>query len=122
MSLPYKGDLIPLAKQLRKQATRQERRLWYNFLSEYPVRFQRQKTVGGYILDFYCHSVKLGIELDGSQHYTEQGVRADEERSAALEKYGVRVLRFSNYEIDRNFEGVCMQIDRVVKGFLAEKS
>lgn len=81
MSLPYKKHLIPRAKELRKEATKQENHLWYDFLCSYPVRFQRQKTVGSFIADFYCHKAKLVIELDGSQHYSEQGQAYDEERS-----------------------------------------
>ena len=110
MSLPYKNKLIPRAKELRKNATRQENHLWYDFLRSYPVRFQRQKTIGSFIVDFYCHAAKLVIELDGSQHYTDQGVAYDEERSRALSKFGLTILRFSNLDIDRNFKGVCEAI------------
>ena len=70
MSLSYKCDNIPLAKTLRKNATPQEKHLWYDFLSTYPVRFQRQKAIDNFIADFYCHEAKLVIEIDGSQHYT----------------------------------------------------
>ena len=115
MSLPYKNKLIPRAKELRKNATRQENHLWYDFLRSYPVRFQRQKTIGSFIVDFYCHAAKLVIELDGSQHYTDQGVAYDEERSRALSKFGLTILRFSNLDIDRNFNGVCEAIHEAVK-------
>ena len=115
MSLPYKEKLIPRAKELRKNATRQEKRLWYNFLSSYPVRFQRQKAIDGFVADFYCHKAKLVVELDGSQHYEEAGRARDKERSAILEKYGLKVIRFSNGDVDRNFYGVCTAIDLTVK-------
>ena len=115
MSLPYKGELIPRAKELRKSATKQENHLWYDYLRTYPVRFQRQKTISGFIADFYCHSAKLVIELDGSQHYSEQGQAYDLERSAVLAEYGLFVLRFSNSDIDRRFDAVCQAIHRCVQ-------
>ena len=115
MSLPYKNKLIPRAKEIRKNATRQENHLWYDFLRSYPVRFQRQKTIGSFIVDFYCHAAKLVIELDGSQHYTDQGVAYDTERSYELSKFGLTILRFSNLDIDRNFNGVCEAIHEAVK-------
>ena len=96
MSLPYKSTLISRAKELRKQATPQENHLWYDFLRSYPVRFQRQKTIDSFIADFYCHAAKLVIEIDGSQHYEQQGQAYDRERTAILEHYGLEVLRFSN--------------------------
>ena len=115
MSLPYQGKLIPRAKELRKDATKQENHLWYDFLRGYPVRFQRQKTIDGFIADFYCHVARLVVEVDGSQHYEEAGIARDKERSAILEKYGLKVIRFSNLEVDRNFQGVCTTIDLAVK-------
>ena len=116
MSLPYKGKLIPRAKELRKNATRQENHLWYDFLRTYPVRFQRQKTIGGFIVDFYCHDAKLVIELDGSQHYTDDGKAYDAERTSILEKYGLSIMRFSNNDIDNKFQTVCNMIDQKIKG------
>ena len=115
MSLPYQGKLIPRAKELRKDATKQENHLWYDFLRSYPVRFQRQKTIDGFIADFYCHVARLVVEVDGSQHYDEQGLAYDKERSAIFAEYGVKVIRFSNLDVERNFEGVCTAIDLAVK-------
>ena len=115
MSLPYQGKLIPRAKELRKGATKQENHLWYDFLRSYPVRFQRQKTIDGFIADFYCHVARLVVEVDGSQHYDEQGLAYDKERSAIFAEYGVKVIRFSNLEIEQNFQGVCTAIDLAVK-------
>ena len=122
MSIPYKGTLIPLAKNLRKNATRQENKLWYDFLKNYPIRFQRQKTIRNYIVDFYCHSLKLVIEIDGSQHYTEAGIEYDKMREYFLEKNGIRIIRFSNFDIDRNFNGVCTYIDEICKSSKASIS
>ncbi|MGM9537621.1 MAG: endonuclease domain-containing protein [Candidatus Onthomonas sp.] len=120
MSLPYRREMIPRAKGMRKNATRQERWLWYEFLREYPIRFQRQKTIGSFIADFYCSKVRLAVELDGSQHYSEDGMAYDEERTAVLFGYGVTVLRFSNQDVDRNFSGVCEQIDCQMQRMLKE--
>lgn len=115
MSLPYQGKLIPRAKELRKDATKQENHLWYDFLCRYPVRFQRQKTIDHFIADFYCHAAKLIIELDGAQHYDEQGLARDKERTAILAEYGVKVIRFSNLEIEQSFQEVCSAIDLEVR-------
>ena len=115
MSLKYNGNLIPRAKELRKNATRQENHLWYDFLRTYPVRFQRQKTIDRFIADFYCHKARLVIELDGCQHYTDEGLAYDEERTNVLNTYNLEVLRFSNLDIDRNFNGVCTIIDEKIK-------
>ena len=120
MSLDYNKKNITLAKNLRKNATPQENRLWYDFLSKCEVRFQRQKAIGNFIADFYCHKAKLIIEIDGSQHYTEQGRQIDEFRTEILEGYDLTVLRFTNHQIDTNFRGVCEYIDTVVKASLRE--
>lgn len=96
--------------------TVQEKHLWYDFLRTYPVRILRQKVVANFIVDFYCAKAKLIIELDGSQHFTEEGLAYDEERTKILNTYDLKVLRFSNNEVDRNFEGVCQLIDLEIKG------
>lgn len=118
MSLPYQHQLIPRAKELRKNATKEENHLWYDFLRRYPVRFQRQKTIGGFIADFYCHAAKLIIEVDGSQHYTEQGLAYDKERSAVLQQYGIKIIRFSNREINDQFRYVCDAIHQEIENRL----
>ncbi|AQS60300.1 endonuclease domain-containing protein [Desulforamulus ferrireducens] len=115
MSLPYNGNLIPQAKTLRKNMTPQEKKLWYQFLSKYSPRCQRQKAIADYIVDFYCHQARLVIELDGSQHYSGEGLEYDARRTEVLKKLGVEVVRFSNLDVDRNFRGVCEEIDRIIK-------
>ncbi len=115
MRLPYNKNLIPFAKALRKNATPQENHLWYDFLRSYTPRFQRQKTIGQFIADFYCEKAKLVIELDGSQHFTPEGHTYDEARTAAIETVGVSVLRFTNRDIDSAFKAVCTQIDAAVR-------
>ena len=119
MSLPYNNKMIPRARELRKNATPQENHLWYDFLRKYPVRFQRQKTIDGFIADFYCHAAKLVIELDGSQHSAPDAAAYDKARTEALNKYGLEVLRFSNRDIDTKFQTVCRQIDYTVTRRLA---
>ena len=111
----YNKANIPLAKALRKNLTPWERKLWYDFLRNYPVRFQRQKAIGNYIADFYCAKAKLVIELDGGGHYTAQQSEKDELRANELEDMGLTVLRICNLDIDRNFSGVCESIDLAVK-------
>ena len=120
MSLDYNKKNITLAKNLRKNATPQENHLWYDFLSKYKVRFQRQKAIGDFIADFYCHKAKLVIEIDGTQHSTPQGKAKDEFRTEILGEYGLRVVRFTNYQIDVNFNGVCEYIDAMVRASLRE--
>ena len=121
MSLEYNKNLIPRAKELRKNATPQENELWYKFLRNYPIRFQRQKTIGQFIVDFYCHGAKLAIELDGSQHFTPEGITYDEARTAAIETVGVEVLRFTNRDIDSDYRAVCTKIDAAVHERLNQK-
>ena len=122
MSLPYQKKMVPRAKELRRDATKQERHLWYDFLNHYPVRFQRQKTIESFIVDFYCHAAGLIVELDGSQHYTEQGMQYDRERTAILEQYDLKVLRFSNNDVDENFQGVCRAIELAVQERIGNKN
>ncbi len=121
MSLDYNKKNIDFAKNLRKNATPQENHLWYDFLSKYEVRFQRQKAIDNFIADFYCHKAKLIIEIDGSQHYTEEGTQKDEFRTEILEGYNLMVIRFTNRQINANFTGVCEYIDKVVKASLREE-
>lgn len=118
MSLDYNEKNIVLAKNLRKNATPEEKHLWYDFLSKYEIRFQRQKAIDNYIADFYCHKARLIIELDGSQHYTENGRQDDMLRTSVLEGYGLTVIRITNRQIKTNFRGVCKYIDRVVQEIL----
>ena len=115
MSLDYNKKNVVLAKNLRKNATLQENHLWYDFLSKYEIRFQRQKTIDDFTADFYCHKAKLVIEIDGSNHLTAQNKEKDEFRTSILEGYGLKVIRFTNRQIDKNFDLVCWYIDAVVK-------
>jgi len=120
MQSKHNKQLVPLAKQLRKEMTREERHLWYDFLRTYPVRFSRQKVLGRYIADFYSAEARLVIELDGSQHYEDDNIEKDTERTAFLEAYNLKVIRIPNIEINRNFRSVCEYIDAVVKQSLSQ--
>ena len=111
----YNKANIPLAKALRKNMTPWERKLWYDYLRNYPVRFQRQKAIGDYIADFYCAKARLIIELDGGGHFTPEQRDADAVRTNALEAMDLTVLRISNLDIDHNFSGVCEAIDLAVQ-------
>ena len=111
----YNKATIPLAKDLRKNMTPWERKLWYEFLRNYPVRFQRQKAIGNYIADFYCAKARLIIELDGGGHYEENQSEKDAIRAKTLESMNLTVLRICNLDIDRNFRGVCEHIELTVK-------
>ena len=110
----YNKENIPLAKELRKNMTPWERKLWYEFLRDYPIRFQRQKAIGNYIADFYCAKRKLVIELDGGGHYTAEQAEKDALRTKNLEAMGLTVFRICNLDIDRNFRGVCEYIDLTI--------
>ena len=111
----YNKDLIGFAKSLRKDMTKEERHLWYDFLRNYPVKFYRQKVLGKYIADFYCSKAKLVIELDGSQHFEETGLEKDRERDEFLKEYDLQVIRIPNNEVNQNFSGVCEYIDSMVE-------
>ena len=115
MQRKHNKEIVSTARMLRKNMTKEEQHLWYDFLRTYPVRFLRQKVLGKYIVDFYCASANLVIELDGSGHCTELGKQYDAERTAFLEKYGLTVLRISNLEIHNNFRGVCDYIRHAVE-------
>ena len=102
--------LTPNAKTLRKNMTKEERHLWYDFLKGLSVTVNRQKVIGDYIVDFYCASAKLVIELDGSQHFEETNKEQDRIRDEYLSSLGIKVLRYSNLDVNKNFEGVCSDI------------
>ena len=111
----YNGDYKPLAQKLRRNMTRQERHLWYDFLKVHPAVFRRQKQFGHYIVDFYCAGARLVVELDGSQHYEPEEQQRDAERDQYLSGLGLKVLRFSNLDVDRNFNGMCVAINTAVR-------
>ena len=104
--------LTQASQALRHNMTKEEKHLWYDFLKHLPQTVQRQKVIGKYIVDFYCASAKIVIELDGSQHYEQKGRELDRERDTYLKSLGITVLRYLNSDIHKNFEGVCTDILR----------
>ncbi len=114
MDAKHNPALAPLAKKLRRNMTKEERHLWYDYLRGYPARFTRQKVLGQYIADFYCAEAKLVIELDGSQHYDAENLSYDAARTEYLEAFGLRVLRFPNNQVMSDFSGVCEAIGQAV--------
>ena len=108
------------ARELRNNATSQEDKLYYQFLRKFKVRIHRQKVIGYYIVDFYCHKAKLVIELDGGQHFQEDKLVQDDLRTRFLESQGLLVLRFTNWEVDNQFAQVCQRIEDVVDQRFAE--
>lgn len=120
MQVLKNNSLLQTAKMLRKNMTPHERKLWYMFLRKYPVKIYKQRIIESFIVDFYCAPAGLVIEIDGSQHFTQQGVEYDKERSAIIEAYNLKVLRFTNYEIDTAFQNVCETIDEEIRKRLNE--
>ena len=115
----YNQSLKPRAQELRRESTRQENKLWYDYLKNHPQQFRRQKQFARYIVDFYCSSAKLVIELDGKQHGEAEAVLHDAARTAYLQSLGLRVVRFTNEEVDRDFSAVCKYIDQCVAAYSA---
>ena len=107
-------EMVNRARELRKNMTPEERKLWYDFLRSHPARFRRQQIIGPYILDFFCPAAKLAIELDGSGHYEPEQIKHDRLRDAFLKENGIKVLRFPNSEVRNRFSVVCEVIHREV--------
>ena len=110
MNKQYNTELTNNARKLRKDMTKEERHLWYDYLKTLPVTVHRQKVLGKYIVDFYIATRKLVIELDGSQHYEDAGRQRDEKRDGYLKSIGCTVLRYSNADVNQRFESVCQEI------------
>ena len=115
MDRKHNKDNVPFAKELRKNMTKEERHLWYDYLRTYPIRFSRQKVIGRYILDFYCAQAKIAVELDGSHHFQDLEILRDEKRTQYLSEYNIQVIRIPNDAVSGNFRGVCEYIDEAVK-------
>ena len=113
--LPRNKKLKGISSSLRKNATPEENKLWYEFLRTYSVRVNRQRIIGDYIADFYCSKAKLIIEIDGSQHFYEKSAVKDKIRTEFFESLGIKVIRFQNDEINQCFYEVCTRIDEEIK-------
>ena len=118
--MEQKEKMLRFSQKLRKNMTKEERHLWYDFLKTYPVQFRRQYVIGSYITDFYCYQAKLVIELDGSHHCNPSDIQYDQIRTAYLQAQGLLVLRYSNLDIVKNFRDVCENIDICVKNRMSE--
>ena len=102
------------AKTLRRSMTPDERHLWYDYLRTCPWKFQRQKAIGIYIVDFVCYQAHLIIELDGEQHNDTTAYQHDEKRTKYLEEQDFRILRFSNRDVRSHFDSICAWIERAI--------
>ena len=118
MTVPKNNELLGRARKLRREMTPQERKLWYLFLRKYPIKIYKQRIIGSYIVDFYCASASLVIEIDGSQHYEDAGRQHDHARTAFLEKEGLMVIRYSNADINERFDRVCESIHQYIQNRL----
>ena len=112
--------LVSTARILRKNMTKEERKLWYEFLKDYPIKFYRQRVIGKFVVDFYCAKANLVVELDGSSHYEPCNHEKDEERTQVLNELNLDVVRISNNYVKDNFSGVCEYLDQLVKQKLNE--
>ena len=119
--IDYNKKNTKLAQNLRKNMTKEEKQLWYDYLKKYKYEFHRQRPIGNFIADFYCAKLKLVIELDGSQHFEEDAMAYDEERTEFLRREGITVIRYSNYDVNHNFEAVCEDIDKQVTALAKAK-
>jgi len=118
----HNPNLTPKAQELRKNMTKQEKHLWYDYLRSYPVRILRQKVIASFVADFYCAEAKLVIEIDGGQHYTEDGKQYDIMREQVMEKHGLKTIRYTNSDIDKHFDAVCDDIDAQIRGRVASNA
>ena len=112
--LPYNSDLVAKAREMRKNMTAAEKKLWYGYLRDFKFRVLRQRPIAYFIVDFYCAALKLVIEVDGDSHFTKAGQVYDAQRTCILESYGLRVIRFTNDEVIHNFEAVCDRIEALI--------
>ena len=110
MIYKYNKSLVANARTLRKNMTKEEKHLWYDFLKRLPFTVNRQKNIGDFIVDFFIAEKRVVIEIDGAQHFEPNNKNADKRRDDELLKLGITVLRYSNYEINNNFEAVCNDI------------
>lgn len=121
MRVTKNNGMLETAKKLRKELTPQERKLWYLFLRKYPVKIYKQRIIASYVVDFYCASARLVIEVDGLQHFSQQGIESDKHRTAVLKSFDLEVLRFTNHEVDKEFTAVCETIDFAIKARMKSK-
>ena len=112
--LQHQKYMLTRARELREDLTREERHLWYDYLRYHPVHWYKQRIIEDYIVDFYCPSAKLAVELDGWQHQELDNWYADQVRDRELGELGIQVLRFTNVDVNYRFRRVCAEIERVM--------
>ena len=112
--LPYNKNLVSRAKELRKNLTLAEKKIWYKYLINYQHRVYRQRPIDNFVVDFYCLKLKLVIEIDGDSHYRENAQEYDSQRTEILQGYGLKVIRFTNEEVLHNLEGVIAVIEGLI--------
>jgi len=110
----YNNKLKERARELRKNMTPAEKKLWFGYLKHSEYRFLRQKPIGNYIADFYCASKKLIIEVDGDTHFTDEAIEYDHIRTAYLNSLGIIVIRVNNNDVYNNFSGVCRELNEKI--------
>ena len=120
MNWKHNKQLVLTAQNLRKNMTKEERHLWYDFLRNHPVKFTRQKIIKYYIADFYAPRLRAVIEVDGAAHFTEKGLKSDVERTKFFQNRGITVIRFTNEEINTEFEIVCSKINEFIQSRLSQ--
>lgn len=108
--LPYDRQLVERAKELRRNMTVAEKKLWNAYLKAFPLRVLRQRPIDRFIVDFYCAELRLVIEVDGNVHFTDEAQEYDQQRTQILEGYGLTVMRFTNDQVLHEFDAVCLQI------------
>jgi very-short-patch-repair endonuclease len=119
--LPYNPKLVERAKQMRRNPTPAEKKLWEEYFKHFPYRVLRQRPIDHFIVDFYCAALHLVIEVDGDVHFSEASQSLDTERSTELEKYGLQIIRFTNSEVMHNFEHVCQQLTEMMNSFTVSR-
>ena len=120
--LAYNPKLKERAREMRRNMTEAEKKIWNHFLRNHELTFHRQKPINHFIVDFYCSASQLVIEIDGEAHFTEEGKIKDMERTTELEGYGLKVLRFTNQEVIEKFDYVCKKIDEEIQRRNPDKS
>ena len=110
MIYKYDKNLVPFAQRLRKEMTKEEKHLWYDFLKKLPITVNRQKNIGGFIVDFFIAEKRIVIEIDGSQHFENEHIILDKERDEEFYKLGITVLRYTNADINKRFNSVCEDV------------
>jgi len=109
-----KQKLLQYSRSLRTNMTDSEIILW-RYLRRKQVlniKFNRQKPIHNYVVDFFAAQIKLAIEIDGEQHFMDSGLQSDQKRDNIMEKLNIKVLRFKNIEIFKNLDEVLEEIQR----------